>query len=224
MAFLYLHCTGRTQETVRDVLGAFLLMSCGVVFTQAYSVMNFYQDALPVLRRETNEHIYKFSAYYVAEIVNALPVCFLRAFTGLAIVYFAAGFNIGLLVFLELLVTFLIAAFTANAYGLMMSNIFKIAISDVASITDLIFLVISGFYINLKSFPFIRYISFFFFTNEATAIIFFSNIDQIGKSNPLPQSNQIITTILWMLVYFLHHSQNVHQNWMETALARAVKY
>lgn len=182
MGFLYRHSTGRTQETVRDVLGVFLLMSCGIIFTQCYSVMNLYQDNMPVLRRETNEHIYNFSAYYVAEIFNAIPVSILRSFIGLAIVYFAAGFNIGVCVFLELALTFTIASFTSNAYGLMMSNIFKVAISDVASITDLIFLCISGFYINVSSFPYVRYISLFFFTNEATAILFFRNIDHIGKT------------------------------------------
>lgn len=180
MAILYHHTTGRTQETTRDVLGVFFLTSCGVIFTQCYSVMDFYQDQMPILRRETNEHIYKFSAYYIAEIVNALPICFLRAFSSLTMIYAFAAFNQGFIVYAELLLTFFTAAFTAQAYGLMMANLFKIAITDVASITDLIFLCISGFYINISAFPFIRFISFFFYTNEATAILFFRNVHEIG--------------------------------------------
>lgn len=151
------------------------------IFTQCYAVMYFYPAQLPILRRETNEHIYKFSAYYVAEIVNALPICFLRSFSGLTISYYWAGFNTGFLLYLKIGLTLMISSFTANAYGLMMSNMFKIAISEVASITDLIFLCISGFYMNLNSFPYIRYISLFFFSNEALAILFWSDVDEIGK-------------------------------------------
>lgn len=180
MAILYRHSSGRTQETTRDVLGAFLMTSCGVIFSQSYSVMDFYQDQLPILRRETNEHIYKFSAFYVADIVNTLPNCFLRAFLSLTIIYAFAAFNQGYIVYFALLLTYFTAAFTAHAYGLMMANLFKIAISDLASITDLIFLCISGFYINISAFPYIRFISFFFYTNEATAILFFRNVHEIG--------------------------------------------
>lgn len=181
MAFLYHESTGRTQESIRDVGGALFLMTCELIFTQCYAVMNFYPEQMPILRRETNEHIYKFSAYYVAEIVNALPVCFLRSFSGLTIAYFWAGFNTGPLLFFQIGLTLMIASFTANAYGLLMSNLFKIAVNEVASITDLIFLSISGFYINLSSFPYIRFISPFFFSNEALAILFWSNVDEIGE-------------------------------------------
>lgn len=181
MAFLYHKSTGRTQESIRDVSGALFLITCELIFTQCYSVMNFYPEQLPILRRETNEHIYNFSAYYMAEIVNALPVCFLRSFSGLTIAYYWAGFNTGLLLYFQIGITLMISAFTANAYGLMMSNLFKFAVYEVASITDLVCLCISGIYINLSSFPYIRYISPFFFANEALAILFWNNVDEIGK-------------------------------------------
>lgn len=180
IAIVYHDTTGRSQETTRDMLGVFFMVSCSLIFTQAYSVMDFYAFKLPILRRETNEHIYKFSAYYIAEIFNALPVCFLRVFVGVTLVYAWAAFNNGYILYFELLLTYFVAIFTAQAYGLMMSNLFRIAISDIASITDMIFMCISGFYININAFPYIRYISFFYYTNEATAILFYGNVKTIG--------------------------------------------
>lgn len=247
MAFLYHESTGRTQESIRDVGGALFLMTCELwvmdfdwiflfcwaqvidsillknsrIFTQCYAVMHFYPAQLPILRRETNEHIYQFSAYYVAEIVNALPICFLRSFSGLTISYYWAGFNTGFLLYLKIGLTLMISSFTANAYGLMMSNMFKIAISEVASITDLIFLCISGFYMNLNSFPYIRYISLFFFSNEALAILFWSDVDEIGKHPTQFVFIQCLNVDFIFLFHFLLlfrlKIQNAHRNSKENA-------
>lgn len=91
MAFLYHDSTGHTQDSIRDVNGALFLITCELIFTQSYAVMNHYPSQLPILRRETNENIYQLSAFYVAEIFNSIPICILRAFSGFTILYLWAG-------------------------------------------------------------------------------------------------------------------------------------
>lgn len=179
MAALYHETTGRTQKAIQDVDGALFIMACEVIFTTCYSIINFYPSQMPILRRETNEHIYSFSAYYIAEVFNVIPVAFLRSFTGIAILYFGAGFmNFWLVI--KIGITLLIASFAANAYGLFISGLFKIVIMEIASVFDLIFLCLSGIYMNLYSLPYARYFSPFFYTNEALLISFWSNITKIG--------------------------------------------
>lgn len=102
MALLYHESTGRTQDSIQDVEGALFIITCEVIFTTCYSIINFYPSQLPILRRETNEHIYSFSAYYVAEVFNVVPVSFLRSFAGIAITYAWAGFDMGFVQFLKI--------------------------------------------------------------------------------------------------------------------------
>lgn len=180
MAVLYQDSTGRTQKSIQDVNGAIWIINCEIFFTTCYSVMNFYPSQMPILRRETNEHIYNFSAYYIAEMFNVLPVAFLRSFVGIAITFAWAGFNTGIWLFLEIGLTLFIASFTANAYGLLISGLFKIVITEVASVFDLIFICFSGVYMNLDSWPYLRYISPFYLINEALSLSFWSNVDHIG--------------------------------------------
>lgn len=183
MAFLYHDSTGHTQESIRDVNGAFFIMTCEVIFTQAYAVMNHYPSQLPILRRETNENIYELSAYYVAEIFNSIPICILRAFSGLTILYLWAGFNTGIILYAQIGITLLISAFTANAYGLFISSFFDVTITELACVCDLLFLCFSGIYINLNTISSLRFVSPFFFSNEALSILFWKNVTQIGNLN-----------------------------------------
>lgn len=152
MAVLYHDATGRTQQSIQDVSGALFIITCELIFTMCYAVIHFYPSQMPILRRETHEHIYSFSAYYVAEIVNVLPISFLRSFGGIGITYFWAGFNMGFSLFFKIGLTLVISSFTANAYGLMMSGIFKIVIMEIASVFDLVFLCMSGKRIKLLKF------------------------------------------------------------------------
>lgn len=182
MAALYHETTGNTQKSIQDVDGALFIMACEVIFTTCYSVINFYPSLMPILRRETNEHIYSFSAHYVAEVFNVIPVAILRSFTGILILYLWSGF-MNFWIFMKIGITLLIASFAANAYGLLISGILKTVITDIASVFDLIFLCLSGIYMNLSSLPYARYFSPFFYTNEALLISFWSNVTEIGKIN-----------------------------------------
>lgn len=181
MALLYHETTGRTQESVQDVTGAIVIITCELIFTMSYGVIHFYPSQMPILRRETNEHIYQFSAFYLSEMFSVWPVSFLRAFIGLAITYVWAGFRRGFLLYFQFGLILFVTAFTANAYGLFMSGIFKSITMEVSSVFDLIFLCMSGIYINLDAFPYIRYISLFYFSNEALSIGFWHNVTAIGK-------------------------------------------
>lgn len=200
MALLYHNATGRTQESIQDVVGVLVIITCEIIFTCAYAAIYFYPLQLPILRRETNEHIYSFSAYYIAEIICSVPIAILRSFVALAVTYAWVGFQRGFMLYFELSITLLITAFTANAYGLCMSGIFKSVILEISSVFDLIFICMSGIYINLDAFPYVRYISMFFFSNEALAIQFWHNVTEIGRCFNLLPCQRIISS------FYLNHN------------------
>lgn len=85
------------------------------------------------------------------------------------------------MLYIQIGVTLMISAFTANAYGLFISSFFDVTVTELACVSDLIFLCFSGIYINLNSVSTIRFVSPFFFANEALSIQFWSNVTQIGR-------------------------------------------
>lgn len=178
MAFLYSETTGKTQQQVQDIEGAFVLVAAELVFTTTYSIINIYPSQMPILRRETNNHIYKFSAYYLSELICTFPIAIIRTFVGVAV--FWIGFQQSISLYFQLSITLFLSSIAANAYGLMISGIFENVITEISSVFDSVFLVLSGLYINLNAFPYLRYISLFFYTNEALSIQFWHNFTEIG--------------------------------------------
>lgn len=183
MAVIYSNTTGRTQESIQDVRGALFTIVAEVVFTTAYSVIHFYPSQLPILRRETNEHIYKFSAYYVAGILSTIPLWLLRAFASITATYLLVGFYKGMTTYFQFVLTLVVASFTAHAYGLMLSGIFNsdALTVEIAPPLDLLFLVLAGMFINLDAYPYLRYISIFYYPNEALATLYWYDIEELGK-------------------------------------------
>lgn len=211
------------------------MMGTGAFMSMAYGIIYFYPQQMPILRRETNEHIYDFSgtevtlnkkstastistnetncllfsAYYVAEVFNILPVSFLRSFAGLPILYLWAGFDIGPLLYLQMGLILLAATFTGNAYGLFISGVFKSIKMEVATVFDLFFFSFAGIYMNLSSVSFARFISPFFYVNEALSILFWTTITQIGNScfwNDIRWLNSI-TFPKKLLFFFISQSE-----------------
>lgn len=183
MASVYYKTSSRTQESIQDIRGALFMFVAEVIFTTSYGVIHFYPSQMPILRRETNEHIYKFSAYYVAETLCSFPAGVIRSFVSITATYVLVGFYKGLTSYFQFVLTLVVTSFTAHAYGLMLSGLFNsdALTAEIAPPFDLLFLLMAGMYINLKDFPYVRYISIFYYPNEALATLYWYDVAQIGK-------------------------------------------
>lgn len=220
MAVVYRNTDGRTQGSIQDIRGAIFVFVAEVVFTSAYSVIHFYPSQMPILRRETNEHIYKFSAYYVAEALCTIPPGVVRSFVSITATYFFVGFYKGLLSYFQFVLTLAVTSFTSHAYGLMLSGIFNsdALTAEIAPPFDLLFLLLAGMYINLNEFPYIRYISVFYFSNEALATLYWYDIADIGKKSRRPEYDSTgINEISFRL-------QTVRRLWTTNAITMERRY
>lgn len=52
---------------------------------------------------------------------------------------------------------------------------------DLALPFDTVFVILGGYYINLYSFPLLKYISPFYYENSGLSYIIWNNVDKIGK-------------------------------------------
>lgn len=182
MAGLFIDTNGHDQLSVQGVQGALFILSAEVIFDSSYSVAHTYPTHLPILRRETGEHVYRLSAYYVSNIICLIPKHLIDAFSFLGIIYVFAGFANGLWLYLELGIILTATAINASAYGCMISGFFESArmTSEVAPPLDLFFLILGGVYINLSGFSRLKYTSLFFYSNEALAVTYWHGITEIG--------------------------------------------
>lgn len=183
MPIAYSSTTGRTQESIQDVKGAIFLIIAEVIFTAIYRVANTYPSIIPILRREIHEKFYQFSAYYFTEIITRIPYGFFFSYASLSIIYYFLGFVQSFSLFVWFGLTLFISTYTATAYGFLLSGITETEFLSVqiSPPIDLIFLILSGVYMSLNDFPYLRYVSVFFYANESLSILFWMNVTEIGK-------------------------------------------
>lgn len=211
MGFLYQNVTGETQESIQDVQGIFFILTCEIVFSTLYRILNFYMHNLPLLRRETHERIYSLSAYYVAECLCDAPFLSIKPMIGLIFTYALAGFDKGLLLFFEIWLTLAFLAFTSNAYGLMLAGVFRSVILEVPPVFNLFFTAVSGIYASLRDYPILKYTSLFFYANEALNIFFWHDIAEIGKSHNVVWNS--IKSITMTVHHFHLNTNRMRQRW-----------
>jgi hypothetical protein len=69
IAVLYKDVPPHLQKSIQDIKGVLFIMSTEGLFTYSYSVMYLFPTYYPLLRRETGEKLYSFSAFYVSKIL-----------------------------------------------------------------------------------------------------------------------------------------------------------
>lgn len=181
LSVLYTNLSGHTQESIQNVHGVFYILSCETVFTTLFRILHTYLADTPLIRRETNERVYSLSAFYIADCLTDVPFLVLRPFIALMVIYCIGHFEKGFIFFIELWLTLVLLAFTANAFGLMLVGLFREVISEVPSVFSMFFLILSGAYGNLAHYPILKFSSLFFYAMEAMSILFWYDIDEIGK-------------------------------------------
>lgn len=170
---MYAAVTDNRQRSIQDINGFVFMLVAQIIFATAYNVVFFYPSMLPILRRETGETIYDLSAYYVANFLCSIPRSLLECFFFLIIVYPWINFANGFIMFLKIGITLTITAIPATAYGLMLSGMFESSVltTEMAPPFDVLLCLMAGFYIKLDRLWFTKYLTPFYYSNEAISIL-----------------------------------------------------
>lgn len=180
---LYLDVELSDQRSIQDVSGFVLNLTAQIIFATAYNVVYYYPSRMPVLRRETGERIYSLSAFYVANVLAGIPRSALECCVFLAIVQPCVSFIDGVWMFVTIGATLSLVAIPSTAYGLMLSGMFEsIAVSTaMAPPFDVFLCLAAGVYVRLEQLRFLRYMSPFFYANEALMIVIWKQVDRLGR-------------------------------------------
>lgn len=108
-----------------------------------------------------------------------------ESFIFLGIISFLTTFEMALETYLRITVSLIVSGFAAMAYGFSISGIFESVwlTLELGPPLDLLLLILGGAFINVNtiSLPAMKYVSVFFYANEAISYDYWRNVESIGK-------------------------------------------
>lgn len=119
------------------------------------------------------------------QIFPQIPRVVFETFMFTAIIYFSTDIGRDFTTYWSISVSICMSGVCAMSYGFFLSGLFESIFigTELSAIVDLILLLVSGVYINVKTVPLLKYISFFFYANENVMIDFWSKVDEIKCSS-----------------------------------------
>ncbi|XP_052860710.1 protein brown [Anopheles cruzii] len=181
IAALYFEVRPISQTAIQDIRGALFLMISELVFTISYSVFYTFPSEIPLLRREVGEKTYNLSAYYVHKVLFSVPRAFFETFLFVGVICAFVGFTTNFGTYCYMAAVSGAASVLAMAYGYLLScttGSMSMAI-EASNIIFLAFMLLGGLYLNLRAFPLLKYLSFFFFASEGVSVYYWLSVDHI---------------------------------------------
>ncbi|KDR23584.1 protein scarlet-like isoform X2 [Zootermopsis nevadensis] len=188
LSLCFMNTEAGTQSWIQDIRGLLYLITSEVFFTSAYSVFNTFPQEIPIFLRESE--LYSASAYYFSKMITLIPRAVIEPILYLVIIFGVVDFSRGdLNMFFLMAVPVVIVSNSATAYGCMLSAVFESpAMASVAAVPiDLISFIMAGIFYNVRALPasitWMKYLSQFYYSNEALAVVHWQEVDYIMCRN-----------------------------------------
>ncbi|XP_071440785.1 protein scarlet-like isoform X2 [Hetaerina americana] len=177
------------QRGIQSRQGLLYLVVTETIFTYAYAVMHTFPGQMPMLLREIGDGLYPPGPFYASKMLTLLPKSLFEPIPYAFLIFYVVGLTGGFFGFLFFCIPVIFCATSSTAYGAMLSASFEsISTSSLVSVpVDLICIAFSGIYIQLSTVPsylnWIKYISQFYYANEAISIFQWRLVDNIQCSD-----------------------------------------
>lgn len=183
------------QKAIMNINGAIFILIINLTFMNIFSVVNTFCSELSIFLREHNDGMYRVDTYFLSKQAAELPFQILMPTVLVMILYQMIGFNSSMESYLLFLFVSNLIANCGISFGYMiscMSSSTKMAIA-LSSPLILPLLLFGGFFINNNSIPIyfevFKYISWFYYGNEALVIAQWKNVDNIICEKQLAQQS-----------------------------------
>ncbi|XP_046424015.1 protein scarlet-like [Neodiprion fabricii] len=183
ISWFYFGVNSHTQVGVQDMRGALYLISAEIIFSSTYSNACVLSEQLPLYLQENS--MYTPAVYYIATVISWIPKIVCHCILFFSIMLVSLDMDINFFVLMKFVTCIILAALTSSAYGSMMSSWIEnpdIMMSIMGPI-DLVGYLMSGVYYNIRAMPaylsWVKYLSIFYYANEALAIIHWTTVDSI---------------------------------------------
>lgn len=183
------------EKGIMNINGALFLILMNSCFGNMFSVINAFTIEQPIFLREHWNGMYRTDIYFLCKTIAEAPVLIFMTTVLICIVYWMAGFNKDFTAFLICLAIMILVSNTAASFGYMISCISGSLNVALSLGTPLIMplVLFGGFYLNAASVPvyfvWLKYVSMFYYGNEAVLINQWSSVKNITCSTPMCAPN-----------------------------------
>nr|QUF59465.1 ATP-binding cassette transporter Abcg-like1-1 [Brachionus angularis] len=159
------------------------LMQCN--FGYIFGVVNTFPIDLILIYRESKNRLYSITPYFFVKQIAELPKYILLPFTLITIIYWMSGIYDNASVFFQITFTLILCVQVGISYALFISALAPNIDAALAMVVPIIMplLIFAGFFLNNTSTPdyfiWIKYISWFYYTNELLNVLLWRKIDYI---------------------------------------------
>ncbi|XP_015906784.1 protein white isoform X2 [Parasteatoda tepidariorum] len=178
------------EKGVMNINGALFLLLMNLTFQNMFSVVNAFTLEQPIFLREHWNGMYRTDIYFLSKTLAEAPILLIVTALFVVITYWMIGLNSDPVAFAICLVIFTLIANTAASFGYMvscLSNSLNVALS-IGTPLLMPLILFGGFYLNAASVPvyfiWLKYISWFYYGNEALIINQWSSVQNITCSTP----------------------------------------
>ncbi|XP_027197959.2 protein white-like [Dermatophagoides pteronyssinus] len=184
------------QKGIMNINGAIFILIINLTFMNVFSVINTFCSELPIFLREYNNGMYRVDAYFLAKMFSELPYQIIFPTILVSLLYYMIGFYDSFSSFLMFIFISNLIANCGISFGYMISCLSSSTKMAIALSSPLILplLLFGGFFINNSTIPIyfklFKYISWFYYGNEALIITQWINIDNITCSTTTTMINE----------------------------------
>ncbi|XP_013790096.2 protein white-like [Limulus polyphemus] len=175
-----------TQESVQNINGVLFLLLTNMTFQNMFGVINVFCEELPVFLREHWNGMYRTDVYFLCKTFTEAPLYVIAPVLFTSILYWMVGLYDNGKTFLICNGIVILISNTATSFGYLMSCIsstVEIALS-IGPALLIPLMMFGGFFLNNSSTPvyfiWLKYVSWFYYGNEALSINQWRNIDHIA--------------------------------------------
>ncbi|XP_067138566.1 protein white [Centruroides vittatus] len=177
------------QDGIMNINGVLFLLLTNVTFQNMLAVINVFCADIPVFLREHWNGMYRVGIYVICKMLAELPTFIVLPALFTSIVYWMVGLRADVTSFFLCVGIVTLASNAACSFGYMISSC-STSISMAISIGPpmiIPLMLFGGFLLNIETIPiyfdWVKYLSWFYYGNEAMSIIQWSGVEHIACNN-----------------------------------------
>ncbi|XP_071156888.1 protein white-like [Mytilus edulis] len=201
LGLIYLHDNNNyDQKQVLNVNGVLFLLLTNMSFANMFAILNTFPTELPIFLREHGSGLYRVDTYYLSKSITELPALIILPTLFVSILYWMAGLYYNVESFLICCGISILVANTAASFGMIISTLSSSATMALAVAPPLLIplMLFGGFFVQNDTIPdwllWLKYLSWFQYSNEVLNINQWSDIDHIDCKNVTVALNSTVGT------------------------------
>lgn len=178
-----------TQDDVMNINGCIFFAIVSLSLDSIFPILNVFPSEVPIFVREYGSKLYRVDIYYLSKIIVEIPIHIINPALFMTILYWMSGLVYEKIQYLTAIGISVLVANAAAGFGYVISAGAP-SITAALALAPLLLMPLmmnGGFFLNNRTVPvyflWLKYSSWFMYSNELMILNQWANVDQIGCHN-----------------------------------------